>query len=337
MPTRLVTPNAPEPSIIAEAAAHLRAGRLVAFPTETVYGLGANAMDPAAVARIYEAKGRPAYNPLIVHLASAADVHAVAADWPPAAARLADAFWPGPLTIVVQRHPDVPDAVTAGLGFVAVRVPSHPVARALIAAARVPVAAPSANRSTELSPTRASHVERSLGDRVAMILDGGPTTVGIESTVVDVSGGRPVLLRPGTVTRAALESVIGPVDLPGAQPGAGEARSSPGQMERHYAPRARVLLFDAADAADVAAALGAARQSGARTGMLTWQGAESLAADVADERIALPSDPAAYARGLYAALHELDDRGCSVVAVARPPAGDEWTGVRDRLARATTG
>src|SRR5919199_1388466 len=200
MPTVRVDPHSPDVGVIRRAADLLRAGELVAFPTETVYGLGANALDEGAVRKIFEAKGRPSYNPLIVHVSSAADVSRVAAAWPESAQRLAERFWPGPLTLVLPKRSEVPDAVTAGLGSVAVRVPAHPVALALLRAAGVPVAAPSANRSTEVSPTMAPHVEKSLGKRVALIVDGGPTTVGIESTVVDLSGERPVLLRPGAIS-----------------------------------------------------------------------------------------------------------------------------------------
>src|SRR6185437_10013251 len=204
-----VDPAHPEPAAIARAAELLRAGRLVAFPTETVYGLGANALDATAVERIYAAKGRPAYNPLIVHVADAGQVMSVATDWLDGAARLAAVFWPGPLTLVLPKRDIVPDAVTAGLPSVAVRVPSHPVAHALLAAARIPVAAPSANRSMMLSPTTGRHVARSLGESVDLILDAGPTTVGIESTVVDLTGEAPVLLRPGTISLVQLQAVVG--------------------------------------------------------------------------------------------------------------------------------
>ncbi|MGH7647660.1 MAG: L-threonylcarbamoyladenylate synthase, partial [Gemmatimonadaceae bacterium] len=183
-----VDPEQPDADIVRRAGDVLRGGGLVAFPTETVYGLGANALDASAVARIFSAKGRPTYDPLIVHVMNVSGARAVAREWPDTAERLAAVFWPGPLTVVVPKQPFVPDIVTAGLDTVAVRVPSHPVARAILEAAAVPIAAPSANRFTEVSPTRAEHVARTLGDRVDLIIDGGPTTVGIESTVVDVSG-----------------------------------------------------------------------------------------------------------------------------------------------------
>lgn len=221
------------PSDIEQAAALLRAGRLVAFPTETVYGLGANACDDRAVASIFAAKGRPRFNPLIAHYADAADIaHDVIIT--PLAARLAAAFWPGPLTMVLRRQAGttVSALLSAGLDTLAVRVPLHPVANALLAACGVPVAAPSANRSNAISPTTADHVRRSLGGRVAAIVDGGACEVGVESTVVDASGLAPILLRPGGLTQEAIEAVAGPV----GRPTAGAAPTSPGMSSRHYAP-----------------------------------------------------------------------------------------------------
>src|SRR5437763_8542920 len=225
---------------IASAADVLRSGGLVAFPTETVYGLGANALDADAVGRIFAAKGRPAANPIIVHVADAAGVGAVVADWPDAAARLAERFWPGPLTLVLPKRDAVPDVVTAGGPTVAVRVPAHPVAHALLRAAGVPVAAPSANRSSELSPTTAGHVLHGLGGRIDLILDAGPCPGGIESTVLDVTNDPPRLLRPGLVTPAQIEAVIGPIQRFGEP--AGSVLRSPGLLAKHYAPRAPLEL-----------------------------------------------------------------------------------------------
>jgi len=196
---------------IEQAAALLRAGRLVAFPTETVYGLGAHALDEAAVRRIFAAKGRPLSSPLIVHVATVAMARELAESWPPEAAALAEKFWPGPLTIIVPKRHTVPDVVTAGHPTVGLRIPSHPTALALLEAARIPVAAPSANRFTELSPTTAEHVRESLGDAVDFILDGGPCTVGIESTVITLVRSRPTILRPGMISQPQIEAVIGPV------------------------------------------------------------------------------------------------------------------------------
>lgn len=333
MPVLPATPDA-----IAEAARLIRAGGLVAFPTETVYGLGAHALDEAAVRRIYAAKGRPSFNPLIVHVTGPDRARALVAAWPERAARLAAEFWPGPLTLVLPKRAFVPDAVTAGLPAVAVRVPAHPVARALLEAADVPIAAPSANRYTALSPTTAAHVEKSLGDAVDLVLDGGPTDVGIESTVIDLTGDRPRLLRPGTIDPAALARVLG------AEPGraptplrADSPRLAPGMVERHYAPRAAVWLFDAGRQDETAARLRALRAT-TGVGDAAPVGALLLspwtARPAPDHPIDMPHDPEAYARRLYAALHALDDVGCSAVLVERPPLDGRWTGVRDRVERA---
>lgn len=321
-----VDPLHPDPAVIARAAELLRAGRLVAFPTETVYGLGANALDAAAVARIFEAKGRPSFNPLIVHAGSASEVFALARETNERAIALANAFWPGPLTLVLPKQPIVPDIVTAGLDSVAVRVPAHPVARALLAEAKIPIAAPSANLSTMLSPTQGRHVQGSLGERVDLILDAGPTPVGIESTVIDVSHAMPTLLRPGTITVPEIEAVIGPIAIAsGATEGA--ARSSPGMMEKHYSPRARVVIVDAADVERV---LTDERKAGRRVGALVIS-----APVVVDETvIVMPGAARAYAARLYGALHDLDELGCELVVVERVPDSVEWLGVRDRVQRA---
>jgi L-threonylcarbamoyladenylate synthase len=324
-------PHDPDPRVLWQAAQTLRAGGLVAFPTETVYGLGAHALDPAAVQRIYQAKGRPGYNPLIVHVADAAAARALASTWPQEADRLAEAFWPGPLTLVLPKHDSIPDSVTAGLASVALRVPAHPVAHGLLRAAGIPVAAPSANRSTEVSPTTAQHVARSLGDRVDVIVDGGPCPVGIESTVLSLAGPRPTLLRPGTISVDDLRPVIGDVALPSTAPEETAARPSPGMMDRHYAPRATVRIVPPAERARVLAL--AATDEGRRIGGL-------MMTDVVDSRIApvirMPDDPAGYASRLYAALHEMDDGGCDVILIDQPPDTPPWAGVRDRLRRAAT-
>jgi L-threonylcarbamoyladenylate synthase len=336
-----VDPVHPEPDRIARAAAVLRAGGLVAFPTETVYGLGADVRDPVAVARLYAAKGRPAWNPVIAHVASVDAARALAATWPPVAERLARAFWPGPLTLVVPRHPDVPDAATAGLDAIGIRMPDHPVALALIRAAGCPVAAPSANRFTELSPTTAQHVLRSLGGRVPLVLDGGPCAVGLESTVVDCTGPAPRILRPGAIGVAALAAAAGvPVEVAppravAATGGATAPQLSPGQADRHYAPRADAWLFDADDAG--AAARGAAdavarRPAAGPVGALLLRSAPPLPPGAIVER--MPADAAAYARRLYAALHALDEAGCALVLIERPPDAPGWEAVHDRLARA---
>jgi L-threonylcarbamoyladenylate synthase len=232
----------PETEIL-YAAQLLRAGKLVAFPTETVYGLGANALDAEAVARIFEAKERPRTSPLIVHVASPEMVHVVVEEWPDAARRLVERFWPGPLTLVLRKQPTVPAIVTAGLGSVGIRMPAHPVARMLLKAAQIPVAAPSANRFTQLSPTTAEHVRAGMGDRVDYILDGGPCTVGIESTVLSLIGDEPVLLRPGGVAREDLEAVLGRPGRIMNDAGAGP-HLSPGMHPRHYSPRTKLILVE---------------------------------------------------------------------------------------------
>jgi L-threonylcarbamoyladenylate synthase len=323
-----VDPEHPDPATIAQAAAVLRAGRLVAFPTETVYGLGANALDAAAVGRIYAAKGRPQYNPLIVHVASVDQVLDVALDMDERARRLAAAFWPGALTLVLPKRSEVPSSVTAGLGSVAVRIPSHPVAQALLRASRIPVAAPSANRSMQLSPTAAAHVVKSLGDAVDLILDGGPTTVGIESTVVDLTSERATLLRPGVISVPQIEAVIGTLALATRTVADGQARSSPGLMDRHYSPRAELRLVDAGD---VAGSVAAEQVHGRRVGALVISALATRGAHAAEQ---LPENAAAYAAALYGALHRLDDAGCDVIVVERVPGDAAWLGVRDRLERA---
>lgn len=299
---------------IQRAAQLLRDGRLVAFPTETVYGLGANALDREAVRRIYEAKGRPASSPLIVHVPDVAMARTLASEWPAAAEQLAQAFWPGPLTIVVAKIAAIPDEVTGGLDTVGLRVPAHPLALALLRAAGVPIAAPSANRFTELSPSRAEHVILSLGNRVDMILDGGPTQVGIESTVVSVAGGVAMLLRPGMVSRAQLEAVLGPIEVLGVVAD-GAAHPSPGMHHKHYSPRTVLRIGYPAEVECAYLWHTEARENVSRS-------------------FQLPADPAGYAAGLYDALHQLDGLRLPVIYVEPVPAGGCWDGIRDRLSRA---
>lgn len=308
MTTRLSTTE------VGTAADALRSGKLVAFPTETVYGLGANALDAAAVARIFEAKGRPTTNPLIVHVADAAEVLAVAAEVPPLAAKLFAAFWPGPLTLVLPKAPGVPDLVTAGGPTVAVRCPNHPLARELLRAAGVPVAAPSANRSGELSPTTADHVLVSLDGRIEFVLDGGPCPGGLESTVLDVTGPVPRLLRPGLVSLDQLRAVIGDV-LIGPNPDSGPARS-PGLLTKHYAPRT---------------ALECAATDTEREFLANLY--ETAGLTVA--RYSPPDSPVAAAARLYADLHALDATAPDRILVTLPPDAPEWQAVRDRLLRAS--
>ncbi len=320
-----VDPQRPDPAAIAEAAQALRQGLLVAFPTETVYGLGAHALQPEAVARIYAAKGRPPDNPIIVHIGHPEELGAVAREVPPAARLLAARFWPGPLTLVLPRAPQVPDITTAGLDTVAVRMPAHPVALALIRAAAVPVAAPSANRSGSPSPTRAQHVLDDLGPLVDVVVDGGPCPVGVESTVLDVTGGEPVILRPGGLTKEALEEALGrPVRM-----GRGEELArSPGTRHRHYAPKAQVIIASRPQLGEVVRQLA---QQGRRVGV------------IATRPLALPPGTLArlvgrglrrYAHELFDALRELDALGCEIIVAEAVPERGLGLAIMDRLRRA---
>ncbi|MBE7939785.1 MULTISPECIES: L-threonylcarbamoyladenylate synthase [Ramlibacter] len=322
-----------DPASIAQAAQALAQGRLVAFPTETVYGLGANAADDAAVARIFAAKGRPADHPLIVHVPGAAQVASFAASVPAFAQRLMDAFWPGPLTLILPRRLGVAGAAAGGQDTIGLRCPAHPVAHALLEAAAhaqppVPgVAGPSANRFGRVSPTTALHVAGEF-DEGLLVLDGGACPVGIESAIVDCSRGGPVLLRPGMLSRAQIEAACGerlrdPADLPGAAP-----RAS-GTLESHYAPRARVRLMDAQALQTALDLLG--RDA---TRIATWSRAVLRTPSAGVLRRAMPGDAAEAARQLFAVLRELDAQGVDLIWVETPPAAPEWEGVHDRLRRA---
>jgi len=317
-------PDPADPGEIDHAAELLRAGRLVAFPTETVYGLGANALDAEAVARIYAVKRRPATSPLIVHVASIEMAQSLVANWPEIAERLARRFWPGPLTLVLEKQlekpPVVPAVVTAGLPTVGVRMPAHPLALALIRAAGVPLAAPSANRFTELSPTTADHVRRGLGSDVDYILDGGPCSVGIESTVLSLADPRPTLLRPGGISRPELETIVGPVaSAHEAQAG---AHPSPGMHPRHYSPRTPLLLV--------------------KDGKLPDQGHgiylqhQHVPSRESVQTIQMPAAAPDYAAALYEILHQADVGNYNWIAVDLPPDMPEWEAVHDRLRRAAS-
>ena len=305
---------------VRRAAEVLRRGGLVAFPTETVYGLGADASSEAAVKKLYAVKRRPPDHPVIVHFASAADAFSWAREVPDAARRLAARFWPGPLTLILKRAARVGDFVTGGQDTVGLRVPSHPVAHEFLGIFGGGVAAPSANRFGRVSPTRAEHVREDLGAEVDLVLEGGPSEVGIESTIVDLSRGGAVLLRPGAISLAELEAALG---APVAAPDAGAPRA-PGTLERHYAPKTELRLVPA-HALDAAIAHA--------TGQVAV-----LAFSRPDERAArwlrMPRDPAQYARRLYAALRELDEARCTCILVEEPPDQPAWTAVRDRLRRA---
>ena len=311
-----------------------RRGGLVAVPTETVYGLAADALDAEAVAGIFRAKGRPASNPLIVHVADAAMARALAAAWPAAAEAIAARLWPGPVTVVVPSGPRVPGIVTAEGATVALRCPDHRLTRRLIAVAGRPLAAPSANRSEAVSPTTAHHVLEGLGHAVELILDGGPCGRGIESTVVDCTTTPPTILRPGPLSREAVERAVGgPVVWPGPGPRQSGAVRSPGQQSRHYAPRTPLEL-----SGDALRRAGELLDAGTRVGLLTTRSEEPAARAVAARReavvVPMPGDPEPYARVLYATLHALDRRELDVIVVDEPPAEEAWQAVRDRLHRA---
>ena len=317
-----------DPAALQRAAAELAAGELVAFPTETVYGLGARADDDAAVAKIFAAKGRPADHPLIVHVADVAAARAFASEWPEAAQKLADAFWPGPLTVIVPRRSGMGTASAAGQTSIGLRCPSHPVARALLDAAAAlgvaGVSGPSANRFGRISPTTAAHVFEEFGDAMT-ILDGGACEAGIESAIVDCSRGAPRLLRPGVLTRAQIEAALGE---PLREAGADAPRAS-GTLEAHYAPRARLRLMSADQ---LRTALGILAKTGA-TPVAVYFRTVTPGRTVKAYR-AMPDNPVAAAHELFSALRELDASGTSLIWVEAPPDAPAWDGVRDRLQRA---
>ena len=318
---------------IEHAAALLRQGELVAFPTETVYGLGADAANPAAVAKIFAAKGRPADHPLIVHLPDVAHLDRWARDIPPEAHALAEAFWPGPLTLILKRHSDVPDAVTGGQDTVGLRIPNHPVALELLRVFDGGIAAPSANRFGRISPTTAQHVREDLGDGVSMILDGGPCTVGIESTIIDLTGKRARVLRPGMLSGVAIGRVLGrnPLDPDYPMAPAPPAPRVSGSMEAHYAPRTPLVLMPD-DSLPIEL----------RTAIVKKQRVAVLATHPAPFEMpgvswhVAPADPAGFAHEIYARLRELDALGVDRIIVQKP-AGQPWQAVLDRLKRAAAG
>jgi L-threonylcarbamoyladenylate synthase len=313
---------------ISRAAATLRAGGLVAFPTETVYGLGADASNADAVRKVFAAKGRPHDHPLIVHIASAAQLADWARDIPSAAQTLAKKFWPGPLTLILKRAPGVSDRVTGGQDTVALRVPSHPLAQALLRAFGGGVVGPSANRFGHVSATTADHVRQEFGNTVDVVLDGGACEVGIESTIIDVSSAKSALLRPGWITAAQIESALG---MPLAAPDVHSPRAS-GTLARHYAPQTPVMLAEADLIYELAASL---TRQGKRVAVLAREARRPMFDGLV--WIAAPADAAGYAHGLYAHLRELDGGGADVMIVEEPPSAMEWMAIRDRLARAAAG
>ncbi len=328
--TRVVTvdPEVPDPAVLELAADILSRGGLVAFATATVYGLGAIATDPAAVARIFEAKGRPAQNPLIVHVAGIDQARACAVRWPANASTLAAHFWPGPLTFVLERSSVIPDVVTAGLETVGLRAPMGAVARGLIERTGKPIAAPSANRANRLSPTRALHVLADLDGRIDLLIDSGPTAVGIESTVIDLTARVPRVLRPGPIQASHLADALGGIPLATDAPGHSiERPTSPGQMPVHYAPATPAFR------ADSIAALDAVAMRGYIAVIIIGESATPALPQFA--RQVVLETPAIAARMLYESLHKYDLLGLDAIFVVMPPDAPEWQAVRDRLLRAT--
>ncbi len=315
-----------KPEDVARAAVILKAGGLVALPTETVYGLGADAADDEAVARIFVAKGRPADHPLIVHIASATDMTRWARDIPEAAWKLAAQFWPGPLTLILKRAPGVAEAASGGLDTIGLRVPGHPVAQALLQAFGGGIAAPSANQFGRISPTCVDHVLSELDGRIEAVIDGGPCAVGLESTILDLSGSRPQVLRPGGIAAAALAAVIGQVDT---QP-SGEAPQVPGSLEAHYAPETPLRLVASPMLETEAAKLAA-------TGTVIVLARRAPRTAVSCHWMQLPDEAAPYGHDLYARLREADARGGASLLIEQPPATAEWVAVNDRLRRAAVG
>lgn len=308
---------------IAAAVRALRSGQVVGLPTETVYGLAADASNPDAVRRIFAVKGRPSTHPVIVHISDRDQVSQWAREFPPAAQALAERFWPGPLTLVLPRAASVPLEVTGGQDTIALRVPAHPTALAVLQAFGGGLAAPSANRYGRISPTTAEHVRVDLGDDVALVLDGGPSQVGLESTIVACLDGRVTVLRPGRISADAIAAVAGPVSEP-----LRAAPRVPGSVVSHYAPRTPVQLVDAGS---VGATVADLARDGKRTAVLAPPPAE---VSTAVTWLVASADSESYGRELYAHLRTLDQAGADVIVVARPPEGADWVAIHDRLTRA---
>jgi L-threonylcarbamoyladenylate synthase len=317
---------------VARAAQLLSAGDVVALPTETVYGLAANALDARAVARIFEVKGRPAHNPVIVHIASEEMARRCVADWPSLADKLTKAFWPGPLTVVLPRSREIPDIVTAGGTTVGVRWPSHPFIQTVIRACGFPLAVPSANLSGRISPTTAQHVLKSLGDKIDLIVDGGPSQVGLESTVLDLTVAPPRVLRPGTMPAESLRAVVG--EVRGAERGIrnGALLRSPGLLPRHYAPKGKLIVLAWGDESDLHRQLAACNLQPAMTHVIAHR---RIPSGKGFGRVTMiPDDANVFARAIYAELHRCDEAGAQCIVVEAVPETAEWQAINDRLRRA---
>jgi len=333
MNTELLSTHTPGlfQAAVKRAAEWLRAGEVVALPTETVYGLAANALDERAVARIYKVKGRPAHNPIIVHVASDDLARACASEWPEVATKYARSFWPGPLTLVLPRSEKIPAVVTAGGATVGIRWPSHPFMQAVIRACGFPLAAPSANLSNQISPTNAEHVHAQLGGKIPLIVDGGQSQVGIESTVVDLTVSPARILRPGMIHAEALAAVGVPI-ADGQSPIDGGSLKSPGLLKKHYAPKAKLAVLRWTDERDLKAQIEKLSRAARRIQVMAHTNipAGFNGGDVS----VIPHDAEAFARALYAELHRADAAGAELIVVEAPPDSPEWSGIADRLRRA---
>ncbi|MFZ0828215.1 MAG: L-threonylcarbamoyladenylate synthase [Verrucomicrobiia bacterium] len=317
---------------VRRAAGLLGAGEVVALPTETVYGLAANALDEKAVAKIFQIKGRPAHNPIIVHVASLAMAKRCVASWPDLADKLSNAFWPGPLTLVLRRAKEIPEIVTAGGPTVGVRWPGHPFMQAVIRECGFPLAAPSANLSNRISPTNAEHVRSQLAGKIPLIVDGGQSQVGIESTVLDLSVSPPNILRPGMIRVDSLASVCGEVQ---SSEGRTEGiRRSPGLLEKHYSPKATLVVLDWSDEADLLSQLSPFNLPPSTCHLIVHT---KIPAGFGAVNVSvIPHDAEAFARAIYAELHRCDAAGAELIVVEAPPASPGWAGIADRLRRAAT-
>jgi len=334
--TEILSTHTPElfTAAVGRAVEVLRSGELAALPTETVYGLAANALDARAVACIFAVKGRPAHNPIIIHVSDTAMARRCAAQWPEAAEKLAAAFWPGPLTLVLTRATVIPDAVTAGGGTVGIRWPSHPFIQTVIRACGFPLAAPSANLSNEVSPTNAEHVAKSLAGKIPLIVDGGQSQVGIESTVIDLTQRPARMLRPGMIHLESLAAVLGEDEVTAESPvgSATEPLRSPGLLLRHYAPKARLIVFGWDNDRELDAKLANSPFPRAQTHVIAHT---RIPATGGFGRVSvIPHDAEAFARALYAELHRCDEEGAHLIVAEAVPDTAEWRAVADRLARA---
>ena len=320
---------------VKRAAELLRAGEVAALPTETVYGLAANAFDEKAVSKIFQIKGRPANNPIIVHVAGIEMAKGCVKKWPELADKLAKSFWPGPLTMVLPRAKEIPDNVTAGGTTVGVRWPSHPFMQAVIRECDFPLAAPSANLSGRVSPTNAEHVRKQLGDKISLIVDGGQSQVGIESTVLDLTVSPPQVLRPGMIHAESLAAVIGEFRIQNSEVNSehGETLRSPGRLRRHYSPKARLFVLSWRDDADLNSQLSTLNVQLLNCHVIAHTHIPS--ADRFARVSVIPHDAEAFARAIYAELHRCDEAGAELIVVETPPESPAWAGIADRLRRAS--